>query len=227
MSWFIETLTKILLSPKQFFSDMPKGGWNEEPLTFTLICGWIMAFALTLVVFINSYVPTGLSLIEGIYGKKLIIVVPVLGVMGFAFFAMTLLIIAGLLIIGLIALFFFCAVILDLILILLGGSSNIYEVFKAALYMNAVVLAGLINIFLMIPVKFKLLPFPYWIALENLVFYLASLYLFYMFALAGQSTHKVSGWRAFLAATVPFVILVLANIVLSHKILPRLAGFLG
>ncbi len=227
MNWFIETLTRVLLTPKQFFAHLPKGSWSEDSLSFALVCGWIMAFAMTLVVFINNYMPTGMSLIEGIYGKKLLIVVPVLMVLGLAFFAMTLFIVAGIMIIALIALFFVCASILHIILVLLGGAGSLYDIFKAVLYLNAVVLSGLLNILLMVFVKFKLLPMAYWIGLENLVYYLASLYLFYLFAITGANTHKVPGWKAFLASTVPFVILVLANIFISSKVLPKLAGFLS
>lgn len=101
------------------------------------------------------------------------------------------------------------------------------DVIKAALYSSAVLLLGLINIFLMIPVKYKLMPFTGWIKVEKVVFYLAALILYWLFALAGLKTHKISGWKAYLAAAVPFVLLVLINIVFSGKILPKFAGILG
>jgi len=225
--WYIENLYKLALRPILFYQDMPKGSWKEDSLSFALVTGWIMAVALTAVFFLNNYLPTGLTLIEGIQGQKLIIVVPVLLVMGFAFFAMTALIIGGIMIGAILSLMFFCAAVLDFLLILLGGTGNIFEVFKATLYASAALLAGLLNIFLMIPVKYKLLSFPVWITGERVVFYFTCVYLYGLFSILGRKTHKVPKWKAFLAATIPFIILVLINVVLSAKILPKLAGLLG
>ncbi len=206
---------------------MPKGKWREDPLSFALVTGWILAFALTLVFFINSYLPTGLSLIDGIQGHKLIIVIPVLAVMGFAFFTMTVLIVGALLIGAILGLLFVCAAILNFLLILLGGKGNIFEVVKASLYASASFLAALLNIFLMLPVKYKLMTFSDWITGERVIFYCACVYLYGLFSILGRKTHNVPRWKAFLAATVPFIILVLMNIVLSGKVLPKLSSILG
>lgn len=227
MNWYLDTLNRIILKPILFYQDMPKGKWHEDPLSFAMVTGWILAFALTLVFFINSYLPTGLSLIEGIQGPKMIIVIPVLAVMGFAFFAMTVLIVGGILIGAILGLLFFCAAVLNLLLILLGGKGNIFEVGKASLYSSAVMLAGLLNILLMLPVKLKMLTFADWITGERVVFYCAAVYLYGLFSILGRKTHNVPRWKAFLAATVPFIALVLINIILSAKVLPKLAGILG
>ena len=216
-----------MLRPILFYQDMPKGSWKEYPLSFALITGWIMAFFLTSVFFINNYLPTGLSLIEGIQGQKLLIVVPVLLVMAFAFFAMTTLIIGGIMIGAILGLLFFCAAVLNFLLILLGGTGNFFEVLKASLYASAVMLAGLLNIILMISVKYKLMSLSDWITGERVVFYCASVYLFGLFSILGRKTHNVPRWKAFLAATIPFIILVLINVLLSAKILPKLAAILG
>lgn len=227
MNWYLENLNKIMLRPILFYQDMPKGSWKEYPLSFALITGWIMAFFLTSVFFINNYLPTGLSLIEGIQGQKLLIVVPVLLVMAFAFFAMTTLIIGGIMIGAILGLLFFCAAVLNFLLILLGGTGNFFEVLKASLYASAVMLAGLLNIILMISVKYKLMSLSDWITGERVVFYCASVYLFGLFSILGRKTHNVPRWKAFLAATIPFIILVLINVLLSAKILPKLAAILG
>ncbi|MFH1710441.1 MAG: YIP1 family protein [bacterium] len=227
MSWYFDNLYKIIVQPILFYQDMPKGSWREGSLSFALVTGWIMAFSLTLVFFINNYMPTGLSLIEGIKGQKLIIVIPVLAVMALAFFVMTLLIIGGILIGALLGLMFCCAAVLNFLLILLGGKGNIFEVLKASLYASSVLLAGLMNIFLMIPVKYKLMAFSDWINGERVIFYCASVYLYGLFSILGRKTHKVPKWKAFLAATVLLIALVLGNVVLSAKILPKLAAILG
>lgn len=206
---------------------MPKSSWQEEPLSFALITGWILSFALTFVVFVNNYLPTGLSLIEGIYGKKLAIAIPVLIIMGIVFFIMTALIIGGIFIVALLGLFFGCGALLNFLLILLGGTGNLFEVIKATLFCSGVVLAGLINIFLMIAVKYKMMSASVWIAGENVIFYLICVFLFGLLAILGRKIHRVAKWRAFLAATVPFILFVLFNYILSAKILPKLIGILG
>jgi len=227
LSWYFDTLYKVIVKPILFYQHMPKGSWKEDPLSFAMVTGWILAFALTLVVFINNYLPTGLSLINGIQGQKLIIVIPVLAIMGSAFFAMTVLIVGGMLIGFLLGLLFSCAAVLNFLLILLGGKGNIFDVVKASLYSSSVMLAGLLNIFLMISVKYKLMTLSDWITGERVIYYCASVYMFGLFSILGRKTHNVPRWKAFLAATVPFLAMVLVNVILSSKILPKLAAMLG
>jgi hypothetical protein len=227
MNWYIDTLMKVLTKPKHFFDNMPGASWKDEPLTFALISGWILAFALTTVVFINTYFPTGLSLIDGIYGRKLLIVFPVLVVMGFAFFAMTVLIIGGIMIMAILAMLFFCAAILNFILLLLKGCGSLMDVFKGMLFSFAPLMVFFVNIILMILVKYKLLPMGVWVMLEKIVYYCAVIFMFVLFGHIAAVTHKVSKWKAYLAASVPFVLLVLFNLVLFSKILSKLTGFLN
>lgn len=227
MNWYLETLYKIIVRPILFFTDMPRGTWQEDALSFAMVTGWILSFAITVVLFINSYMPTGLSLIEGIYGRKLVIILPVLAIMGFAFFAMTLLIIGGLLILAVIGLFVVCAAVLNFLLVLLGGSGNIFEVVKATLYCSAAILAGLLNIFLLIAVKYKVMSAANWIIGENVIFLAASVFLYGLFAILGRKTHNVPRWKAFLAATVPFIMLLVINVILSMKVLPKVMSIFG
>jgi len=206
---------------------MPKGTWREESLSFAMITGWVIAITLTAVFFINNYIPTGLSLIEGISQRKLIIIIPVLSVMGVAFFAMTALILGGIFICAIVGLMFFCAAVLNLLLLLLGGKGNFAEVFKASLFASGVFLTGLLNILLMIPVKHDLLSFSDWINGERVIFYCSAVFMYGLFSILGRKTHNLPKWKAFLAATVPFIILVALNIILSAKILPKLGSILG
>jgi len=192
-----------------------------------MMTGWILSFSLTLIVFLNNYLPTGLSLIDGIFGQKLLIAVPVLSVMGVAFFAMTLLIVGGIINLSILGLFITLGGLLNFLLVLLGGSGGLKEVIKASLYSSIAVLVGLLNIFLLIAVKYKLMSVGAWIMFERIVFLAVSIYLFYLFVIIGEKTHKCKKWQAFLAATVPFVLLVLFNIVFSGKILPKAVGILG
>jgi hypothetical protein len=206
---------------------MPKGSWREGSLSFAMITGWVISIALTAVFFINNYIPTGLSLIEGISERKLIIIIPVLSVMGIVFFVMTALILGGIFICAIIGLMIFCAAVLNLLLWLLGGKGNFSDVLKASLFASGVFLSGLLNILLMVPVKHKLMSFPDWINGERVIFYCSAVFMYGLFSILGRKTHNLPKWKAFLAATIPFIILVALNIVLSAKILPKLASILG
>jgi len=227
MKWYIENFINIISKPILFYEKIPGTSWSEEPLTFAMITGWILSFAITLVLFINNYLPTGLSLIEGISGRKLFITVPVLAVMGIAFFIMTLLIIGGIVIAAILSLLLMCGVILNFLLVLLGGSGNLFEIMKAMLFSSAALLSGLINILLMIMVKYKLMTFADWITGERVIYYCTCVFLYGIFAILGRKTHKIDKWKAFLASTIPIIILILINIVFSAKILPKLAGMLS
>jgi uncharacterized membrane protein len=79
----------------------------------------------------------------------------------------------------------------------------------------------------MISVKYKMMTFADWITGERVVFYCASVYLYGLFSILGKKTHNVPRWKAFLAATIPFIVLVLFNVILSAKVLPKLAAILG
>ena len=206
---------------------MPKGSWREDSLSFAMVTGWIISIAITAVFFINNYIPTGLSLIEGISGRKMLIIVPVISVMGIAFFAMTALILGGIFICSIIGLMYFCAAILNFLLLLLGGKGNFSDVLKASLYASGVFLTGLFNILLMLPVKLKLMAFSDWINGERVIFYCSAVFIYGLFSILGRKTHDLPKWKAFLAATLPFIILVMLNVIISAKILPKLAGILG
>jgi hypothetical protein len=227
MKVFIAKVIKLISNPAQFLQEIPNTQWNEDSLTFAMIVGWIMAFSLTFVVFINSYLPTGIGLVDGIYGQKLLIVIPVLLIMGFAFFAMTVLILGGLLILAVVGMFFGFAALMNFLLILLGGTGNLFDTVRASLYASGALLFGLLSIFLMVFVKYGIMSVPVWILGEKIIFLAASLYLFYSFILISKIVHKVSGMKAFLASTVPLIILVVFNFVFSAKVLPKLIGFLS
>jgi hypothetical protein len=206
---------------------MPRSSWHEDSLTFGLITGWILTFTITLIIFINNYLPTGISLIDGIYGQKLLLALPVLLVMGFAFFMMTLLIIGFIFIGGILILLFLCSATLNVLLLLLGGNGNIYDVVKSILFSSGIFIAGAVNVALLILVKHKLISIDIWILFERIIYYIIAIFLMYLFTIIGENTHKLPRWRAVLAAAVPFAILVLINIVFSAKILPKLVGFFG
>lgn len=227
MNWYLETLNTLIVRPILFYQRMPKGTWRDDSLSFAMITGWIISITLTAVFFINSYIPTGLSLIEGIPQSKLIIIIPVLSVMGVAFFAMTALILGGIFICALVGLMFFCAAILNILLLLLGGKGNFAEVFKASLFACGVFLTGLLNILLMILVKHKIMSFSDWINGERVIFYCSAVFIYGLFSILGRKTHNLPKWKAFLAASIPFIILVALNIILSAKVLPKLGSILG
>lgn len=224
---YMDTWWKIVMKPILFYQDMPKDVWSGAPLTFVLITSWVISFFMTFSVFVIMYIPTGFSLIEGIKGRGLIIVTPVLLLMGLVFFIMTILIIAGFVIGALLGLLFAVAGVLNFLLLLLGGNSNFYETLKAVFYSSSIFLVAILTILLMMPVKWHLISFDNWIVGEKMLFYTAAVYIYGLWSIAGRKLHGVSRWQAFLAAVFPLILLIIINIVLAGKILPKVGTWIS
>lgn len=224
---YIDTWWKVIMKPVLFYQDMPKDNWSEAPLSFVLLTGWIISFIITSSVFIIMYIPTGLNLIEGIKGRGLLIVAPVILLMGAVFFILTILIVAGLVIGALLGLFFAIAGMLNFLLVLLGGNSDFFEMLKAMFYSSSIFLVTVVTVLLTIMVKWKLLAFNDWIVGENLLFYSTAVYIYGLWSIAGRKVHGVSRWRAFLAAVFPLILLIIFNIVVTIKILPKVGTWIS
>ncbi|MFC1559606.1 YIP1 family protein [Candidatus Margulisiibacteriota bacterium] len=224
---YLDVWWKVMLRPIFFFQDMPEGKWSEAALTFMLATSWILSFGITLAIFIIMYIPTGLNLIEGLKGRELVLATPVLLLMGVVFFIMTILIVALFVIAVLLALSFAVAGILNALLILLGGASNFSETLKAVFYSNAIFLMGLFTVLFAVMVKWQVLSFDDWLVGESTLFYASAVYLYGLWSIAGKKVHGVSRWKAFLAAVFPFLVLVIVNIFLSMKVLPKIETWIS
>lgn len=223
---YFRTWWAVMVRPIYFFTFIPQGPWQDEALTFAGYSAWITSFFLAIAVFIIQQVPIGLRLIEWATPKQMIIASPVLAVFSVAFFAMTFLIVGGVMLAAVIGSLYVFGVILHGALRLLGGKGNILETIKASMYSGAVVLVFVVPVIFAILTKYHIAQMWQLSTVENIVYYGTCLYVYGLWSIAGKKVHDVPKWKAFLAAILPLAILVLLGVVFHAKVFPKIDRFL-
>jgi hypothetical protein len=226
VSSYISTWWMIMARPVLFFTNVPEGDWREDPLTFAGITSWVLAFVISVVVFIVQQVPIGMRLVEGATARQMLFASPVLLVFSLAFFAMTFLIAGGVVLAGVLMMLSACAMTLHGALRLLGGKGSLKGMLKAALYCSGALLFAVIPVIFAIFAKYKLVEMWQLAAIENIVYYTACLYIWGLFSIAGRKVHDVPRWKAFLAASVLLVGFILVGIIFHSKVFPKFEKFL-
>jgi len=92
---YFKTWWTIILRPIYFYTILKEENWKEKALSFLIITSWILALLAAIVAFVIQYIPIGSTLVSGVSGFKLIIVLPVLIALAAVFFAITFLILGG------------------------------------------------------------------------------------------------------------------------------------
>ncbi len=87
---FFSVLSEILLNPILFFSDIKDEDWYQRPVTIAGIASLILSFAVTISIFITTYLPIGATLFEKVNPSRVIFAYPTIVVLGFAFSVITL-----------------------------------------------------------------------------------------------------------------------------------------
>ncbi|MCX5726950.1 MAG: hypothetical protein NT030_07265, partial [Candidatus Saganbacteria bacterium] len=95
INWYLDTWWKIMARPIYFYVTLPSDSWSSKPLTFASVSAWALAAGLTITLFFTQYVPVGLTLVEGLSLKSLLIVSPVILLMALIFLALTLLVLGA------------------------------------------------------------------------------------------------------------------------------------
>ena len=226
MDWYLNTWWSIMARPIYFFTNIPKGLWQEEALSFAGYTAWFISFFLAIAVFIVQQVPIGLRLTEGASLKQIIIASPVLIVFSSAFFAMTLLIVGGVMLGVVIGGLYVAGAVLHTVLKLLGGKGSLHQMIKASLYSGASLTAFIIPVVFAILIKAHLTQLWQLYTLENIVYYGVCLYIYGLWSIAGRKVHDVPKWKAFLAAILPLAVLVLFGVVFHAKVFPKVDKFL-
>jgi hypothetical protein len=224
--WYLETWYTVMVRPILFYTFLPEGAWHGEALTFAGATSWVLSFFLTFAIFLIKFIQIGLYLIENLTLWERVLTSPIMIVFAFVFFAMTTLIIGGFILAGILGALWGFAVVLHFVLKLLGGRGTLFETVKALLYSSAVFLVVLIPILFAILTKYRVVEMWQLSSLENVVYYFACIYIFGLWSIAGKKVHDVPRWKAFLAATLPFAILIFFGVLFHSKVFPKLAGFL-
>jgi len=224
--WYLDTVWKIWVQPILFYSRMPAGDWADEPLTFCGTCAWILAFFLTIVVFVNQLIPIGTTLLVQVHGLKIIYAAPVMAVLAFMFFVIVISILGGVFMALFFSLFYALGVLLYLTGRWLGGKGEFFHSIQAAFYASAVLLIGILPIIMIIFSKQGILSFTNFKIGYNMVYSFAVLYLYGLLAIAARKTQGLPRWKAFVAALLPALLLILIGLAVNQVILPRIANWI-
>ncbi|MDI6730954.1 MAG: YIP1 family protein [Candidatus Margulisbacteria bacterium] len=221
LKWFIEKWCEVMLRPILFFTRLKEESWQEEALTFLLILSWLTAFLATLVVFIISYVPVGQYMVAGIAGFKFIIILPVLIVLAFNFFAITFLILAGVFVCGFFVAQGLFAAILHYIAVNWQGKGSLNRMLQSMFYGSAPYMAVNIVLLLVLFAKYTNLGFDLFSVGFNLIYYLTVLFIYGLWAIAIRKNYGLPKWKAFILALVPILGLLLFGILFDKIALSK------
>jgi len=222
---YLETVAQVLVRPIFFYTNLPAGDWREESVTFCSITSWVLAFVLSIVIFINQLLPVGVTLWVQVTGWKLAIISPVMAVLTFMFFVIIYSIIGGALMAGLLALFSALGCLLYFGGKVMGGQSELVSSIKASLYGSAVALVMIFPMIFMILSKRGILDFTNFKIGYNIVYSFFVLYLYGILAIAARKTQGIERWKAFAAAVLPAAILIILGIFVSIFVLPRMQNW--
>ena len=224
---YLKTWWTIILRPIYFYTKLKEEDWKEGSLTFLLISSWILALAATLIIYVIQYVPIGGSLVAGVSGYKFIFILPVLITLAFVFFVITFLILGGLFSCAFFVMFYLVGLLLHYTYSLLGGKGSLNRMIQSSLYSSAVVIFGLVVLFLMILAKYAGLDFVLFRYGFDTIYFLIVLYVYGLWAVGGRKTYGVPKWQAFLGAIVPVLALLIFGILFDKIALPQLQPWIS
>jgi hypothetical protein len=224
---YFVTWWTIVARPILFFTRLKTEDWKEKALTFLLHTAWLLAGLMTAAVFIIQYVPIGSTLVEGVQGAKLIIVLPVLLTLALVFFLLTLLIVGGLLALVLGAGFYVLGLVLHYTYLILGGKGHLPRLVQQLYYSSAIVLAGAIPCLLAVLTRYNMLEMALFRVGYNLFFALTALFAYGLWAISGRKVYGLAKWQAFAGALVPIVILLIFGLAFDKIALGKLEAWIA
>lgn len=225
--WFLETWWTVILRPIYFYTKLKEESWQEKALTFFILNSWVLGTAATLVVFIVHYIPMGGTLVEGVSGYKFILILPVLATLALVFFLITLLILVGMLASAFFVLFCGLAYLLHYVYIFLGGRGSLNRMLQGMLYSSAIMAFGLFIFLMMVFSGYGLLDFSLFRAGLGFVYFMALLYGYGLWAVAGRKIYGVPKWKAFLGAALPVIFLLIFGVLFDKIALPKLQPWIS
>ncbi|MFC1637729.1 hypothetical protein ACFL1W_01780 [Candidatus Margulisiibacteriota bacterium] len=224
---YLGTWWTIIFRPIYFYTKLKEEDWKEGALTFFLISSWLLALAATLVIFVLQYIPIGSTLVEGVAGFKFIIILPVLLTLIFVFFVVTFLILGGFFAAAFFIMFYLVGIVLHYTYLFLGGKGSLNRMVQSALYSSAVLLVGLVILFMTILTKYAGLDFMLFRAGFNFFYFLMLLFAYGLWAVAGRKTYGVAKWQAFLGAVAPVIILLIFGLLFDKIALSKLQPWIS
>lgn len=218
---YLDNLSKLIFRPILFFATIPEGDWYEKPVTFAGVTTLILSILLTGVIFITQYLPIGATLLEKVNPSKYIIVSPVFFVLGCIFFIMTLILIFGALLALILGIYWFLAVLLYFSSKALGFAGDYLKDVKAMFFVSGTALVFALPILMIIMTKNRLMDFTNFVIGYNMLYSFWIIYLYGMFAIIARKEHGLPKSKAFVAAILPVLFLILVGILANKVILPK------
>jgi len=226
MKKFFKTWKEILSQPANFFKTHAQEDWKKEPLTFFLISIWALAFAASLMIYMNKLWPIGVTLLEEINSWQQLLVAPVTLAVALVFFGIIFVIIGGVFVSLFYVLLFSLAFVFQFLLNRLNKKVERTVLLNLIFYSSAALLLGA-GIFLgAILAQVLGLPLLVFRLIYNLIYYLVCGYLTWLWMTILAEEGKVSLKQAFLLSFGVVIFLILFQIVFDFKIFPKVSGWM-
>lgn len=216
-----------MVRPIYFYTFMEKGDFKDKSLTFALISSWILSFFIAAVLFYTQIMDIIVyRFLEGIFGLKLLFVFPVLVIFAAVFFIIFYILIGGFAALAFISGFSISAFLLVLSARLFGGKGDYKEIIKGSYYSIAAYMG-----FILIPAmaflsKFKLLSFNDFITGSNILMFAMSIYLWGLWSILIRKAFHLSKTKAVFGSLIVVLLVIILQMFVGIKILPRLGGLI-
>ena len=219
---YLDELSKLVFRPILFYSRLPEGEWHDKPVTFLGITGFIVSIVSAFIVFVTISLPIGATLFEKVQPSKYLIIAPVMFVLACAFSIMTLILVFGVVLAILFGLFWFIAVLLYPASNIFGERGNFIKDIKSLFYSSGTVLVFCLPILMVFLTKNRAMDFTNFVIGYNMLYSFWVLYLYGVMAIIARKEHNLPKWKAFAAAVLPVLFLILIGIIVNKAILPKI-----
>jgi len=198
---------------------------DEKALSFFGRNILILSFFSTLIVFLNQYIMLGSVLLEGISGSKFLIVLPVVIVLAFCFFAFTFLVIAGCFLALFGVLFYGIAALVHFIL--KTDKTTFMDALKLVFNSSSAILLEIITILLLIFVKKGVFTFSHFMLVYYIVSVITLGYFYRLLSHAATQLYSAPKTKVLTVTLIPILILLVVGVVFGLKVLPKLAPLIA
>ncbi|MBI5700955.1 hypothetical protein HZC34_03785 [Candidatus Saganbacteria bacterium] len=233
---YLNDLAKMIFRPILFFTVIPEGKWYDKPASFAGFTSALLSFVLASVIFVTQFMPIGSTMFEKVQPSKIIIASPVMAVLGLMFFAMTFALLFGLLLVILLilsatigSLLFSASFVLFSKHESTVGINNegFLKDIKASLYSSGSMAVFILPILMILLTKSSRMDFTNFKIGYNMLYSFWVLYMYGILAIIARKNHDLPKWKAFAAALLPIIFLILVGVVVSKVVLIKISSMIA
>ncbi len=226
---YLKELNTLIFRPILFYTKLPAGDWKEEGLTFCGITAFVISFFASIVIFITQYWPIGVTLLEKVNPSKVIIVAPVMLVLAFMFFVITITLSLGLflgVLSGLFIVLSFVSMVSAKIFGAVENFKNPGSVLKSFFYLSGTTLIFILVMFFVVLTKKGLMDFTNFTIGYNMIYGLWVLYVYGMISITIRKVYGLPKWKSFLGAIIPALFLLVLGFFGAKVVLPKISPWI-